>query len=516
MIAQSNTVNCMVANVAPPTLCPRPIHPAQVLYLYGVRLSLFLPILLGPVLAVTAQDVTFHADVAPIVYQECAPCHRDGGIGPMPFTNYQEVAAYGEFIAYVTSIGYMPPWSPDPEYSHFVGERVLTQEQLDVLSLWVEQGKPEGNPADGPDLPPFSDGSQVGTPDAVRSMDVEYVHGGDMTDQYQVFVLPTEFSESVAIKALEVMPGNGNVAHHAILGLDVSGTAAQLDAAEPGPGYESFGGFGFNAESSFFGAWVPGALPVVYPPGMGRTIPANADLLLQMHYGPTPIEETDLSTVNIHFSDGPIEREVITAIMGPQHLDAPFVLPPGQVSSFHGTLPVTQDVSLISIAPHCHLIGSSWLVYATSPDDLDTIPLISIPQWDFNWQGYFTFPHLTKVPGGYTLHGEATYDNTAGNPFNPNDPPQWVTFGEGTEDEMFFIFLDVVPYQEGDENIALDPAGVPCPADVSGDGLIGVTDILLLLSDFGCLNQCDHDVDGDGVITVSDVLTILGQFGEAC
>lgn len=434
----------------------------------------------------------------------------------MPFTDYGEVAPYGEFIEYVTSIGYMPPWSPDPEYSHFVGENVLSQEQIATLGAWVAAGKPEGDPADNPGLPEFTSGSQIGTPDLVLTMSEPYTHGGDMTDQYQVFVLPSGFGDGTAIRSIEVMPGNHNVAHHGILGLDVSGTAAALDAADPEPGYESFGGFGFNAASSFFGAWVPGALPVEYPPGIGRTIPADADLLLQMHYGPTPVVESDLSEVNIFFSNGPIEREVFTAIMGPQHLDAPFILPPNQVSSFHGTMPVTEDVSLINIAPHCHLVGASWLVYATSPDGQDTIPLISIPHWDFNWQGYFTFPHLTKIPQGYTLHGEATYDNTTNNPFNPNDPPGWVLFGEGTEDEMFFIFIDVVPYEAGDEDIALGPSATTCPPDVNGDGLVGVTDILLLLADFGCLSGCTTDVDGDGLITVSDVLTILSVFGEPC
>jgi len=479
-------------------------------------LSFLFLLLFCPILDGQGQSVTYHADVAPIIHAHCTGCHRPGEIAPMPFTSFSEVAAYGEFIVYVTSTGYMPPWSPDADYSHFVGENVLSPDQKATLQAWVDQGKPEGNPADNPGLPDFPDGSLLGEPDAVLAMPESYTHEGDMTDQYQVFVLPTDYGSDVAIRALEVQPGNGNIAHHAILGLDVSGTAAQLDAVDPEPGYESFGGFGFDAESSFFGAWVPGALTVEYPPGIGRTVPAGSDLLMQMHYGPTPIEETDLTEVNVFLSDVPIEREVITAIMGPQHLDAPFILPPGQVSHFHGTLPVTADVSLISIAPHCHLIGSSWLVYATSPDEQDTIPLISIPSWDFNWQGFFTFPHLTKIPEGYTLHGEATYDNTSSNPFNPNDPPQWVTFGEATDDEMFFVFLDLVPYQAGDENIELGPDAQDCPGDISGDGIIGVSDVLMLLANFGCLLDCTEDVDGDGAITVSDILTLLGNFGDAC
>ena len=475
-----------------------------------------LTLLMGPGMILLGRAQTFHADVAPIIYNHCTSCHRPGEIAPMAFTTYSEVAAYGEFIAYVTSIGYMPPWSPDPEYRHFVGENVLTPEQLGTLAAWVDAGKPEGDPADNPGLPDFPEGSVLGAPDFVLSMSEPYTHEGDMTDQYQVFVLPTGLDQNAAIRALEVQPGNRNVAHHAILGLDISGTAAQLDAADPAPGYESFGGFGFNAESSFFGAWVPGALSVDYPPGIGRTLPAASDLLVQMHYGPSPIEETDLTEVQVFLSDGPIEREVFTAIMGPQHLDSPFILPPGQVSDFHGTIPVTEDVSLISIAPHCHLIGSSWLVYATSPDNQDTIPLISIPSWDFNWQGFFTFPHLTKIPQGYTVHGEASYNNTSDNPFNPNDPPQWVTFGEGTEDEMFFVFIDLVPYQEGDETIPLGPDVEDCPGDISGDGIIGVTDVLMLLADFGCLEECEVDVDGDGAVTVSDVLALLGNFGDSC
>ena len=85
----------------------------------------------------------------------------------MPFTNYAEVAAYGEFIEYVTSIGYMPPWTPDSEYAHFVGEKVLTVEEIETLSAWVDGGKLEGNSDDNPGLPDFPDGSQIGTPDHV-------------------------------------------------------------------------------------------------------------------------------------------------------------------------------------------------------------------------------------------------------------------------------------------------------------------------------------------------------------
>lgn len=401
-------------------------------------------------------QVTYHADVAPIIHNACTECHRGGEIGPMPFTSYEEVAAYGPFIEYVTSIGYMPPWTPDAEFSHFVGERVLSAEEIETISAWVDAEMPEGDPADNPGIPDFPEGSQIGTPDLVFSMPGEYTHGGDMTDQYQVFVIPTGFDEDVAVRALEVRPGNGSIAHHAILGLDISGTAENLDAQDPDLGYESFGDFGFDAYENFFGGWVPGTQTVVYPEGIGRVLPAGSDLLVQMHYGPSPTEESDQTEVNVFFTEGPIEREVTTGIMGPWTLGEPFFIPPNEVKTFHGTYQIPTDLSFISIVPHCHLIGVEWEVYATSPNGQDTIPLISIPAWDFNWQGFFTFPYLTKIPAGYVVHGIATYDNTASNPFNPNDPPALVQYGDNTGDEMFFVFFDYVPYEEGDEDISLE------------------------------------------------------------
>ena len=425
-------------------------------YFHNMKPSHILFCLLILVPAAGVSQVTYHADVAPIIHNACMECHRTGEIGPMPFTTFEEVSAYGPFIEYVTSIGYMPPWSPDEDYSHFVGERVLTAEEVETISAWVDADMPEGDPADNPGAPVFPEGSQIGQPDLVFSMAEPYTHGGDMTDQYKVFVMPTGFEEDVMVRAIEVRPSNGAIAHHAVMGIDTDGIAETLDAQDPEPGYESFGDFGFNAYSSFFGAWVPGAQTLVYPEGIGRVIPAGSDLLMQMHYGPNAVEETDQTEVNLFFTDGPIEREVATEIMGPWALGEPFFIPANQTKTFHGTLTIPGDFSLISIAPHSHLIGTSWEVFATSPNNQDTLPLISIPAWDFNWQGFFTFPFLTKVPAGYTVHGIATYDNTSNNPFNPNDPPQLIEYGDNTGDEMFFVFFDYVPYEEGDEDISLE------------------------------------------------------------
>jgi hypothetical protein len=174
-----------------------------------------------------------------------------------------------------------------------------------------------------------------------------------------------------------------------------------------------------------------------------------------MHYGPSATDQSDQSSVNIFFADSPIQRYVQTAAINPQNLDEPFIILPGEVKTFHGTIEVPVDVSLIDVAPHAHLICSSYEVYAVSPDGQDTIKIIKIPEWDFNWQGLFAYPNLLRLPAGYTVHCLGTFDNTANNPMNPNDPPQVMTWGESTTEEMYLCYIQFVVYMPGDENISL-------------------------------------------------------------
>ncbi len=402
----------------------------------------------------TAQ-ITYSEHIAPIIYDHCTKCHRQGEIGPLPLTNFNEVSANGAMIEYVTSIKYMPPWRPDNSYSHFIGENVLTDNQIDMISQWVQNGMPQGNPSLEPPLPVFPTGSQVGVPDLVLTMAEPFTHQGNNADQYQIFVLPTGLTEDKDISAIEVRADNNAICHHAILGVDISGTAAEMDAETPEYGYEGFGGFGFTPEDQFFSAWVPGATPLIYPPTLGKKLNAGSDLLVQMHYGPTSVTQTDQTSVNIFFADDPIQRYIITYPINPNDLDENFIIPPNEIKTFHGQVPVPLGVSLIGIAPHAHLLGKSYEVYAVSPNQQDTINLIKIPEWNFNWQGLYAFPNPVHIPMGYTVHCIASFDNTSANPLNPHDPPQYVWWGESTFDEMYLCYLQFVLYQNGDENISL-------------------------------------------------------------
>jgi len=424
------------------------------------------------------NDITFSEHISPIIYNNCTECHRPGESGPMTFTSYAEVASMAEMIKEVTQTGYMPPWPPTPNYTphSLLGERALTDEEKEIISQWVDQGYPQGDISLEAEIPVFPEGSAIGEPDYVFEMSEEYFIEGNNLDDYRVFVFPTNFTEDTYIKAIEFRPDNREAVHHAIIMADVTGIGAELDAESPDTlGYESFGGFSLDGVSPndyvFLGGWAPGMPPVIWNGELGMKIPAGADLLCQMHYAPSSVDEWDRSSLNIFTKPASeVEREVQMKMWLRLDLDIPantettveaclnfsnsFIdfFGPGPIEQFGQTIgfgeqncSLPEDWSLLGILPHSHLMGKSWEVYAETPTG-ENIPIIKIPDWDFDWQGFYYPEYMQYIPVGSRIEAIATYNNT--NDFD-------MSWGELTTDEMFFCPIYYVPYEEGDENIYL-------------------------------------------------------------
>lgn len=399
------------------------------------------------------QTPNYSKDVAPIIYTKCTSCHRVGEIGPMPFTNYNEVKNYGQMIKFVTSSGYMPPWTPDHNYSSFLGERKLTKEEINTIQEWVNNGMEQGNPNDEPSLPYFPDGSVLGTPDLTIKMSERFLHKGNNKDQYQIFVLPVNINQEKKVKAIEFRPGNKKIVHHAILALDTTQKAFELDAKDQRYGYEQFGGFGFTPTENNWASWTPGNLSRFYPADIGKTLYKNSTLLAQIHYAPVSSDEYDQSTINIFYDkDNLVVRNLRTGAVGVPQLKEQFIIPANQVKTFKGELNVPADISLISVLPHMHLLGKSWEVFAVTPQN-DTLEIIKIDNWDFNWQDNYYLKNMMKIPRNSKIYAFATYDNTVNNPYNPSSPPKDMTWGESTLEEMYLCYLNYVGYKSGDELI---------------------------------------------------------------
>ncbi|RYZ55492.1 MAG: T9SS type A sorting domain-containing protein, partial [Sphingobacteriales bacterium] len=142
----------------------------------------------------------------------------------------------------------------------------------------------------------------------------------------------------------------------------------------------------------------------------------------------------------------------------------PLVIPANQTRDFteHFALPAFLQVSVLGVAPHMHLIGKSIKSFGVTPVG-DTQNYISIPHWDFHWQGFYMFPSIKVIPGGTNVYAQAHYDNTVANNHNPNNPPQDVIAGEGTADEMMIVYFIYTAYQPGDENITIDSTLLSVP-----------------------------------------------------
>lgn len=381
--------------------------------------------------------VTYTKHVARILRDNCQECHRPGQIAPFSLTNYREAKNWGREIEEFTASRQMPPWKAELHYGEFKGVRRLPDEDIATLAAWVDNGMPQGRKKD---LPPAREWPttkwRLGTPDLVLTMPEEYELAASGRDVYRCFVLPSGLTEDRDIIAVEFSAGNTRVVHHVLAYLDTKGRARRLDDLDPGPGYTSFGGVGFPPDGGL-GGWAPGAVVQFMPKGVGRTIPKGADIIIQVHYHKSGKVERDQTSLGLYFSKTPVERQLRSIPV----LNFRFVIPPGaKRHEVRQSIRVPVDVTTYSVFPHMHLLGREMKIWATTPDG-KTIPLVRIPDWDFNWQSSYYFEQPIKLPAGTRIDLVAYYDNSADNPYNPNDPPREVRWGEQTTDEMCLAFI---------------------------------------------------------------------------
>lgn len=420
-------------------------------------LSLFLLFLVSTIQVKAQSTPTWSDNVAGIIFQNCSGCHHPGGIAPFPLMSYSDVQGFSSSIFNAVSNDIMPPWPPDTTYRRYAHERILTVSQKQNIIDWLNGGMPYGNAANEPNPPVFSDGSQLGVSPSLSLRIPDYTVTSP-TDIYQCFVIPSGTAQNAFIKGFELLPGNRSIVHHVLVFQDTTGTCAALDAADPAPGYTSFGGVG-SSTANLIAAWVPGITPRMYPSGMGIPMRAGADLVLQIHYPSGVAGELDSTRINLvlDYSTG-LRPLYIAPVLdhGITMTNGPLIIPPNQISTFYNqyTTPAT-DFTILDVAPHMHLLGKSIQAYALTTAG-DTLPLIRINQWNFHWQGSYSFRKLVKLPPLTLLRGQASFDNTINNPNNPNSPPQYVLLGEGTTDEMMLIYFTYTPYQPGDEFIIQD------------------------------------------------------------
>lgn len=408
----------------------------------GLTIGLVLPAAAwsAPSTSADPESPTYSKHVAPIFRQNCESCHRAGQIGPMPLTAYAEVRPWAKSIARQVDARKMPPWFAHPDSRPMKGDLNLSPEEIATVTSWVAAGAPEGNSAD---LPParefetFEGGWQLKKPDLVLEVPEPLLVGKEVDDEYRCFAIPYSVDHDLWLKSVEYQPGNSEVVHHFILFGDDKGVAQKLDDATPESGWECGSMEASIVSMKILSMWAPGNVSPLSPRGTGRKIPANTQLMLQIHYHNTTGEDQlDQSRFALHLAhpDETIDQEMRSQLVSAWSLD----IKAGDPNSEHQALYTTpEDITVHSTGVHMHYRGKDMGLWATRPDG-PRETLIWVPNYDFNWQLTYEFTEPFEAPAGTSFQMISHHDNSENNPFNPVLPPVDVQWGLATSDEMSF------------------------------------------------------------------------------
>ena len=399
--------------------------------------------------------VTFNRDIAPIVFQNCSGCHRPGESAPFPLLGYEDTRKHARQIVDVTQRRTMPPWLPDRTLIHFVGERGLTAQQIGLLKQWAEEGATEGAQSELPPVPTWSSRWPLGEPDLVVKPTVGYSLAAEGRDTYRNLIIPIPLNARRFVRGIEFRP-NSRAVHHAFFRFDKTGQSRLIDGKDGQPGFPGLHA-PRSAESPItFASWQPGKMPRFFPDDLAWAMETNTDLILQMHLQPIGKEELIAPEVGLYFTDKPGTAIALKLPLNSYTIEIPAGAS-NHVVTDEFVLPV--DVELRGILPHAHYLGRELKGYALLPDGSRRW-LMAIKQWDFNWQGDYQFPAPLALPKGTKVVMDYTFDNSADNPRNPNQPPKTVIYGSQTTDEMAELWLQIVMKSQTDLE-AMNKALIP-------------------------------------------------------
>ncbi|HTI51249.1 MAG TPA: redoxin family protein [Planctomycetaceae bacterium] len=416
-----------------------------------------------------AAAVTYHNRISRIVQAHCGECHRDGGVGPFSLETREDLASHAAMIATVVKRGTMPPWfasaGPQGAPSPWVDDCSLNAADKDDLLAWLDGDRAEGDPRDAPLPVQYASGWTIGKPDLVARFPAPIPIQATGVMRYQDVAVDLDLNEDKWVERIEIRPGAPQVVHHILVFVRPprGGAPAGRGANEDG--------------ISYWGIYVPGNSKQVYPKGFARKLPKGSRLHFQIHYTPNGTATEDLTQIGFVFAEREPENEVKTASL----VNTWFEIPPGADNyTDSAKVKLPADVTVLGFLPHMHLRGKSCSYEALTADGKrETV--LDIPRYDFNWQLLYRYAEPRTFKKGTVLKFNATFDNSAANPANP-DPKLTVRWGEQTYDEMIVGYVEYfVPVGATGEQLA--------DAAIGQSGLAGDRDQML----FASLDANDDD-----------------------
>ena len=384
-----------------------------------------------------AETPTFSGDVAPILFEKCVQCHRPNQAAPMSLLSYREARPWARGMARAVENGDMPPWSGESEHVVFRNDLSLSAEQVATIVDWAAGGAPEGDPADLPPTPTFSEGWTLGEPDYVLTLDRVDVPA-DGPDLFPKQRIALDLGEERWVQAIEFLPGDRRATHH-------------FQASYTTPRRASDGTIGAGARvsegaagSGVFGIWTAGMPPYVFPEGTGRVLGPGTTITMDSHYHPFGEATSDVTRIGIHFGEGELKREVATVSVA----NTGIRIPAG--AGHHaeeGFFQPDEDMQILAFSPHMHVRGKA-MTYRIVHADGSTETLLDVPKYDYNWQWLYYPTEPVDLPASSRIEVTAVWDNSEDNPANP-DPTREIIYRGDVWGEMFVGFMEVVRKEGG-------------------------------------------------------------------
>ena len=435
----------------------------------------------------------YHGRVAQVVNDRCAACHRDGGVGPFSLTSAADLNRHAGMVDYVVSEGLMPPWgaAADPANpDRWANDPSLSADEQADLLAWVRGDRPLGDPADAapaPTFPSAADGWAIGDPDLVVRLPEEVSVKATGVMDYQHHLVRLDLTEDKWVSGFQVRPTAPAAVHHVLVFVREGGGR----------------GVRIDERSGFLAAYVPGNTAQTFPAGAAKKLPAGSSLIFQMHYTPTGKATTDRTELALTFCEPP-EHELRSEGIADVRLN----IPPGESDHAEGaTGRLPAGAVLTALFPHMHLRGKAFAMDLVRADGTRET-LLDVPKYDFNWQLAYRFAEPFAVPDGAALAVRGTFDNSPGNPFNP-DPAARVKWGPQTTDEMLIGYVEYylpTPETEAAERDRRVRA-VFDRFDENGDGAVTPAEFPRPAA-FARL-----DADGDGRVTFEEARPLLSRGG---
>lgn len=368
-------------------------------------------------LAAQHAQISYSNDIAPMLEKNCVSCHREGGIGSWAMTEYNMIRGFAPMIREVVRTQRMPPWHADPHYGEFSNDRSLTVEERKTLVHWVEAGAPRGD-GDDPLLKTKQDWPEwaLGKPDVIIDITPHDVPAtGTVPYQYQFVKNPLD--KDVWVRAAEIIPGDRKALHHVITSFGNMNKKGRLD----------------RRSRRGMGGYVPGAIAEEFPDGTGTFLPAGSTFMFQMHYTSYGKPATDKSRIGLYFHEAKPEHQLDNLILMNTDIEIP-ANSDGHTEMASQVL--DRDMLLYSLLPHAHFRGKAMEFRAVYEDGKEEV-LLSVPNYDFNWQTDYILDEPKLLPAGTKIVHTTAWDNTATNPANP-DASRTVPWGQQSWDEMLF------------------------------------------------------------------------------